>query len=137
MVRCGRILDGRDRYAACQLAGIEPTFATYDGDDPDGYALAVNLARRNMNKGQTAVVIAGGHEYKNYTQDHARSFGVSKQYVSWARLVCKYDDLRRRVLADTMKLAEATTASGSTAPSSPPVPRNGPASGHRGYRRGR
>jgi hypothetical protein len=34
--------------------------------------------------------------------------------------------------------SRATTASGSTAPSSPPpVPRNGPASGHRGYRRGR
>jgi hypothetical protein len=53
----GTILDGRNRYAACQLAGIEPTFTTYDGDDPEGYALAVNLARRNMNKGQMAIVI--------------------------------------------------------------------------------
>lgn len=28
----GVILDGRNRYAACEIAGIEPTFETYDGD---------------------------------------------------------------------------------------------------------
>lgn len=27
-------------------------FVTYDGDDPDGYALAVNIARRHLTKGQ-------------------------------------------------------------------------------------
>lgn len=42
--------DGRNRYAACQLAGIEPTFTTYDGDDPDGYALAANGQRRDLTK---------------------------------------------------------------------------------------
>jgi hypothetical protein len=103
----GRILDGRNRYAACDIAGVKPEFATYEGDDPDGYALAVNLARRNMSKGQMAMVLAGGAEYNNYTLEDARRYGVSKQYVSWARLVLDHDDLRRAVLADTMKLAPA------------------------------
>ena len=52
------ILDGRNRFAACKLAGVKPEFVTYDGDDPDGYALAVNIVRRNMTKGQQAIVVA-------------------------------------------------------------------------------
>lgn len=32
----GRILDGRNRNAACDLAGVEPWYETYKGDDPDG-----------------------------------------------------------------------------------------------------
>jgi len=44
----GRVLDGRNRLAACERAGVEPAFTTYEGDDADGYALAVNIARRNL-----------------------------------------------------------------------------------------
>jgi hypothetical protein len=106
----GRILDGRNRHAACAMAGVEPEFVTYEGPDPEGFALAVNVARRNLNKGQQAVVIA--RRYKNYTKDDLRTFGVSKQYVSWARLVARYDDLADAVLADTMKLREAYDEAG-------------------------
>ena len=84
----GRILDGRNRYAACELAQVEPEFEKYEGDDPDGYALSVNVNRREMSKGQKAMVIASA--YKNYTQDHVKGFGVSKQYISWARTVREY-----------------------------------------------
>jgi hypothetical protein len=84
----GSILDGRNRNAACDLAGVEPWFETYEGDDPDGYALSVNVNRREMTKGQKAMVIATA--YKNYTQDHVKGFGVSKQYISWARTVREY-----------------------------------------------
>lgn len=101
----GRILDGRNRVAACELAGVEPEFTTYEGDDPDGYALAVNIARRHMTKGQQAMVIAGA--YKNYTEEHAKSFGVSKQYISWARTVREYaPDLAEQVV-DGFPLSEA------------------------------
>src|SRR5215472_4951745 len=47
----GRILDGRNRYAACGIAGVDPGFEDYDGSDPDGYALAVNIERRHLNAG--------------------------------------------------------------------------------------
>ena len=31
----GEVLDGRNRLAACEKAGVEPTFETRDGDDDD------------------------------------------------------------------------------------------------------
>lgn len=54
----GRVLDGRNRLAACELAGVDPDFTIYGGDDPDGYALAVNIARRHLTTGARAIIAA-------------------------------------------------------------------------------
>jgi ParB-like chromosome segregation protein Spo0J len=54
----GRILDGRNRYAACHLAKVEPLFEEYGGDDSDGYALAVNIERRHLSAGARAIIAA-------------------------------------------------------------------------------
>ncbi|MEU8522392.1 ParB N-terminal domain-containing protein [Streptomyces sp. NPDC048577] len=43
----GRILDGKNRLRACELASVEPTYTTYDGDDPSAFALTVNTQRRS------------------------------------------------------------------------------------------
>jgi len=32
----GRVLDGRNRLAACKKAGVKPDFITYADGDPDG-----------------------------------------------------------------------------------------------------
>ena len=56
-LKAGTILRSRPKCPA-RSPGIEPTFITYDGDDPDGYALMVNIARRHMTKGQQAMVAA-------------------------------------------------------------------------------
>jgi hypothetical protein len=86
----GRILDGRNRYAACELVGVEPEFETYEGDDPGGYALSVNVNRREMTKGQKAMVIVEASGYTEYNREHAKTHGVSQQYVSRARIVREY-----------------------------------------------
>jgi 16S rRNA G966 N2-methylase RsmD len=54
----GKILDGRNRYRASQLAGIKPDFIEYDGDDPLGFVLRHNLNRRHLNETQRAGVAA-------------------------------------------------------------------------------
>lgn len=52
----GKILDGRNRYKAAQLAGVEPDFIEYVEDDPLGFVIRHNLKRRHLNESQRAVV---------------------------------------------------------------------------------
>lgn len=85
----GRILDGRNRHAARKLAGVEPVFATYDGGDPDGYALASGTLRRNLTQGQLAIVIAKSHNLCKFGEqtEKGRAFGVPQQRLSEALLI--------------------------------------------------
>src|SRR3954454_15134841 len=54
----GVLIDGRNRYAACKLAGVEPTFATLPEDaDPLRYILSANARRRHMTKGALAMAM--------------------------------------------------------------------------------
>lgn len=84
----GRVLDGRNRLAACRVAKVEPTFETYDGDDPDGYALAVNIARRHLSKGQQAMVIARTEAVSEKPlSEIASAYEMSKSRIAYAKTV--------------------------------------------------
>lgn len=52
----GAILDGRNRYAACQEAGVEPRTEDYTGDDPWTFAWSLNAERHHMEPGQKAAL---------------------------------------------------------------------------------
>jgi ParB-like chromosome segregation protein Spo0J len=53
-----KILDGRNRWAACKIAGVEPKTKEYTGDEPTAFAVSLNDRRRHMNKGALAAVAA-------------------------------------------------------------------------------
>lgn len=55
----GKVLDGRHRYYACQEVGVEPTFREYEGSDPVGFTISLNLKRRHLDSGQRAMIAAG------------------------------------------------------------------------------
>lgn len=102
----GRILDGRNRLAACELAGVDPMFETYDGDDPGGYALAVNATRRNLRPSQRYVVMEQARRLteikKSYFSD------TIKVQLSQAATVLDYaPDLAEAVVAGAMSLDSA------------------------------
>jgi nicotinamide riboside kinase len=107
----GRVLDGRNRLAACERAGVEPAFDTYEGDDPDGYALAVNIARRHLSKGQRALVAADAMLIidKSFitTRSAAKLADVSQPMMVWANCVRRYADLHDAVLSGTQQLNDA------------------------------
>lgn len=50
------LLDGRNRSAACGLAGVTVRIRKYIGDDPIGFSLSQNMKRRHLNAGQKAFV---------------------------------------------------------------------------------
>jgi len=60
----------------------------YDGDDPAGYALSVNIARRSLSKGQAAMIVAEALLVSNTPQGSAaNSAGVSRARVVQASTV--------------------------------------------------
>lgn len=54
----GKILDGRNRYRACRIAGVEPKFREFKGKDALAFVLSANLHRRHLNESQRAVIAA-------------------------------------------------------------------------------
>lgn len=55
----GQILDGRNRLAACELAGVEPKFCeATDVNSPTLYVLSKNLHRRHLTINQRAIIAA-------------------------------------------------------------------------------
>jgi hypothetical protein len=51
----GMLLDGRNRLAACQQAGVDPTFRVYEGDDLVDFIVRLNIHRRHLTTGQKAM----------------------------------------------------------------------------------
>lgn len=52
----GTLLDGRNRLAACERAGLPATFRVFTGDDPIAFVISENVKRRHLNDGQLAFV---------------------------------------------------------------------------------
>lgn len=113
----GKILDGRNRWAACKIAGVEPKTKEYTGDEPTAFAVSLNDRRRHMGKSALAAVAAELEPYfaadakRRYEQtvgrpkksvekvpqisepqpkareEAAKSVGVNDRYVSDAKKV--------------------------------------------------
>jgi len=65
----GMILDGGNRYRACQDAGVDPKFTEFAGDSLVKFVISVNMRHRHMSPGQRAAIVAGA---QNWGQAHGR-----------------------------------------------------------------
>ena len=59
IIHDGMILDGRNRYAACEQIGREPITEEWDRDGtPEAFVISMNLHRRHLNESQRAMIAA-------------------------------------------------------------------------------
>lgn len=103
----GMILDGGNRYRACEHVGITPTFKQFDGGSIVAFVLSANLHRRHMTPGQQAAIVASAQDWaKAQTQgrntitgnvagdtvaDRAAQSGASERTQRMADKVAKAD----------------------------------------------
>ena len=69
----GQILDGRNRFKACQEVGVKPVFRDYEGDNPTAFIISLNLKRRHLSESQRAMVAA---KLANVTKADAGRMGA-------------------------------------------------------------
>lgn len=61
----GQILDGRNRYRACQAAQVAARYQTYSGKDPLAFVVSANLHRRHLDASQRGLIAAQISEMKD------------------------------------------------------------------------
>jgi ParB-like chromosome segregation protein Spo0J len=104
----GRILDGRNRWAACQIAGAEPVTEVYEGADPAGYALAVNLERRSLTPSQRHMIREMARRQAERSKVQISTSDRDSKSLSEAATVLDHaPDLASLVAAGQLKLYQA------------------------------
>lgn len=146
----GKVLDGRNRYVACGMAGAERRFVQFDGDDPVAFVISHNLRRRNLDATQLAVVahdllpmaeaearkrqVIGGAEksasvgniaHTSRARDEvAGQVGVSSRYVQDVKRIARdAPELIAPMRAGTMTVPEAKRELAQRPQASRPEPR--------------
>jgi ParB-like chromosome segregation protein Spo0J len=95
----GKILDGRNRYRACEMKGITPATVDVNTDDPFAFVASANIHRRHLDASQRAMAasklatLRDGERKQGASQDAptqseaAKLLNVSRPSVQRAREV--------------------------------------------------
>jgi hypothetical protein len=108
----GKILDGVNRYEACQRLGIEVKTCDYDGADPIGFVLSANLHRRHLDASQRAMVAAKLTNLDvgaNQHTDEGTSIDVASKWLNVGR--ASIDRARVILKSGNAELIKAVEAS--------------------------
>ena len=71
------VLDGRNRFRACAMAGVEPVLIPFEGGDPFALVVSANLQRRHMSQSQRAMVAESLAKMKQGSNQHAQNCASS------------------------------------------------------------
>jgi hypothetical protein len=79
----GRIIDGRNRYRACELAEVEPAYRTWDGEGSlIKFAISLNLHRRHLNESQRGTIAAKIANMERGDNQHSEHGEISPTSIS-------------------------------------------------------
>jgi phage N-6-adenine-methyltransferase len=118
-----KILDGRNRFQACQIAEVLPIYEDYQGDDPLSFVISLNLKRRHLSESQKAMVAQsiagmklgdnqyseGGSANLHTLEDAAEMMNVSRRTTATARKVAEegQPELKQAVEAGKLTVSAA------------------------------
>jgi hypothetical protein len=52
----GKMLDGKNRERACEIAKVDLRIVVYEGDDPIGHSIDLNMTRRHLSKAELSFI---------------------------------------------------------------------------------
>jgi N6-adenosine-specific RNA methylase IME4 len=73
-----KILDGRNRHRAAAAAGVQCPARTYDGDDPVGFVVSLNLKPRHLSESQRAMVAAKLATLRSGDNQHSEGLPIGR-----------------------------------------------------------
>ena len=62
----GMVLDGWQKYRALVDMGVDPEFVPYEGNDPAGFVVKMNVNRRHLTAGQCVMMVTDAHDWANH-----------------------------------------------------------------------
>jgi hypothetical protein len=88
----GTLLDGRNRKLACERAKVKLTETVLNGEDPISFIISHNIERRNLNRGQQAMLRALGmiHNESVSQRQIARETGLGQGRISKACFIIEH-----------------------------------------------
>ena len=97
----GLILDGRNRYRACQIAGVNPRTEDFSalstGRSPEEFVLSRNLRRRHLGVGQKAAITLEWSEQIELSADPEKNKGRGRPKGTLSEAAKKIGINERRV----------------------------------------
>jgi hypothetical protein len=106
------LIDGRNRLAACKIAGMEPEVRRLKGEDPTAFLLSANILRRHMTKGQRAMAVAMLYPKTQYGKEGQirKNCRFGARYLDFGRNILAYaPDFIPNVLTGAISLDDAYT----------------------------
>ena len=76
-----KIIDGRNRWRACQDLGIDPYFEDYTGNNPRRFVISQNILRRHLTEFQRAAWVVE-NTLEEYEEQQAQKESDRKQGLS-------------------------------------------------------
>jgi hypothetical protein len=104
----GRILDGRNRYKACQIAGVKPRIEEFDPKtsrrNPEEFVLSRNLRRRHLSVGQKAAIALDWSEQIDPKPEKTKALGRPKGSLP---LAAKYIGVNEQRVFEVRQIRDA------------------------------